>query len=388
MPAGIIATVDGGFATIDFLDPALRGPALVALLAIGGPESIETITRVGPRRQYRVPSGNATTAGLLDGDEVSAGVHTAGIDGGSAAALKAANPNSLDLTVVVTATAGNWKYTYGAAPTAAVAFGVSAANLKLAIEALPNVVPGEVTVTSPVAKTFVIHHVKRAVVSVASDTGTPLTGGSVSITAGAAEAARAENAENFHTPTAEYTSANKYVGTTTAAAERALAPSPFTGTGVSHGGSDAADTPPHTEIIDLVQAYEIANPKGHARGAEARQAVKEPPAQVLNASLANQDAALGSDPGGWAEQPEGPDTSQEPTVGASDGTEVLDDELDPLTTTPDIEDVVEYPEGNPSADWRRDELDAYALKVKGLDTSSKSDFPTKADVLAAIKPGK
>ncbi|MBV9871730.1 MAG: PD40 domain-containing protein [Frankiaceae bacterium] len=51
------------------------------------------------------------------------------------------------------------------------------------------------------------------------------------------------------------------------------------------------------------------------------------------------------------------------------------------TTPPDTEDVVEYPEGEPSSDWRRDELDAYALKVKGLDTSGE---PNKAAVLTAI----
>ena len=70
MPAGIIATVDNGFATLDFVDKSLRGPALAELVEIGGPASIETITRDGPRRKYRVPAGNAQAAGLLDGDEV------------------------------------------------------------------------------------------------------------------------------------------------------------------------------------------------------------------------------------------------------------------------------------------------------------------------------
>lgn len=92
MPAGIIATVDNGWATIDFVDQSLRGQALADLVEIGGPGSIETITRDGPRRKYRVPEQFAQTAGLLDGDEVGR-VHSAGQDTGAAAALVAADPN-------------------------------------------------------------------------------------------------------------------------------------------------------------------------------------------------------------------------------------------------------------------------------------------------------
>jgi|UPI0002DB7C99 hypothetical protein len=47
----------------------------------------------------------------------------------------------------------------------------------------------------------------------------------------------------------------------------------------------------------------------------------------------------------------------------------------------------DYPDGEPRDDWTRPELDAYAQAVKRLDTSSKSDFPTKAAVLAAINEG-
>jgi hypothetical protein len=67
MPEGVIAEVVDGFATIDFVDAKQRGPALQRLIAIGGPGSIETVTREGPRRKYRVPEGNAQEAGLLDG---------------------------------------------------------------------------------------------------------------------------------------------------------------------------------------------------------------------------------------------------------------------------------------------------------------------------------
>jgi hypothetical protein len=66
VPKGVEVVVENGFATIDFTDVSLRGPALQRLLEIGGPETIETLTREGPRRKYRVPVGNVTEAGLLD----------------------------------------------------------------------------------------------------------------------------------------------------------------------------------------------------------------------------------------------------------------------------------------------------------------------------------
>lgn len=66
MPAGIIVTVDGGLANVDFVDPSKAGPGLTALLNIGGPDSIRTITRRGARRTYQVPTGNAIAAGLID----------------------------------------------------------------------------------------------------------------------------------------------------------------------------------------------------------------------------------------------------------------------------------------------------------------------------------
>jgi hypothetical protein len=62
----VISEVVDGFATIDFVDGSLKGAALARLMDIGGPASIQTITREGPRRKYRVPEGNAAQAGLLD----------------------------------------------------------------------------------------------------------------------------------------------------------------------------------------------------------------------------------------------------------------------------------------------------------------------------------
>jgi hypothetical protein len=66
VPSGVEVVVEDGFATIDFVDATLRGPGLQKLLEVGGPETVETLTRSGPRRRYRVPEGNARAAGLLD----------------------------------------------------------------------------------------------------------------------------------------------------------------------------------------------------------------------------------------------------------------------------------------------------------------------------------
>ncbi|AVR55937.1 hypothetical protein SEA_YAHALOM_16 [Mycobacterium phage Yahalom] len=68
MPAGIEVVVEDGFATIDFLDPKLKGPALGRLIESGGPGVVEPLTREkgSPRKRYRVPEGNAREAGLLD----------------------------------------------------------------------------------------------------------------------------------------------------------------------------------------------------------------------------------------------------------------------------------------------------------------------------------
>lgn len=324
MPEGIIATDNGdGFVTLDFVDPALRGPALAQLIEIGGPSTIETITRKGPRRQYRVPLGNATDAGLVDEENTVEGVRSAGADTGFAQKL---------------------------------------------IDADPNVNPG------------------------------------------------ADHA-NWHTPTAEYTSANKYVGTVAndVVLDRVQV---HTGDAGSYGGSPQAPT--HREVIDHVKG----NSPNVAVGGRlaSTQAFRAPQARAseIAGALADQTAALGSDPGAWGD-PGGEALAEDyTTVQASrDGQTVKsEDELsgtavatgpapdpaDPATpvattptepvpsgdpapaddgTTPTVanDDAVEYPQGTPSTEWRRDELDAYALNVKGLDTTG---LANKAEVVTAI----
>ncbi|AYD82011.1 hypothetical protein I5G60_gp16 [Mycobacterium phage Saguaro] len=321
MPQGIIATVDDGFATIDFVDPSLRGPALTRLVEIGGPETIETLTRVGPRRQYRVPEGNAREAGLLD-DET--GEHPRG------AVQYSAEDAALESEGGVRGafTPGNAGTDTGAAAALAAAD--------------PNTNPGT------------------------------------------------DNA-NWHTPVAEHTSANKYVGETTVTEARAAADPAYTGTASSYGGKNAAESESHRQLIDRVKAHELANPKGAPRG----EAAPHAPVQSLNTGLVAQTGALADDPG--ARPDEGgqarstystvQSTRQAPRAKEQrkSGTAAKSEVIAPPVTAPDTEDVVEYPEGDPSTSWRRDELDAYALKVKGLDTSNRSDFPSKDAVLDAIQ---
>lgn len=252
MPQGIIATVDNGFALIDFVDKSQRGPALAKLVDIGGPESIETVTRVGPRRQYRVPEGNAREAGLLDDEVGSAEPPSAGQDTGAAAALKDADPN---------------------------------AN------------PGE-------------------------------------------------DEADWHTPVAEYTSANAFVGQV--ANEEVLdRPQVHTGDASSSGGS--GKTPAHSDVIGHVAAAKQPPTPG------SREALA--PAAVTSGALKSQPGALPSDPGGYAAQPDTPVVQEAPA--AEKGA---------------------WPDGSPDEDWKRSELDAYAAS-KGIDTTN---LPNKAAVLAAL----
>lgn len=91
MPVGIDVFVEDGFATIDVVDPTLRVSTLNALLAATPVNLIQKLTRSGPRRQYRVPLGNATAAGLIDGSN-SLDELTDRKDLGFAADLVAADP--------------------------------------------------------------------------------------------------------------------------------------------------------------------------------------------------------------------------------------------------------------------------------------------------------
>ena len=104
-------------------------------------------------------------------------------------------------------------------------------------------------------------------------------------------------------------------------------------------------------------------------------------------SLAEQDSALGSDPGGWGPQPG--DTGTEPVdapaeADASAPSEPQGSETPSAEVTTPAE-APAYPDGEPTKDWTRKQLDAYAADKLELDTTK---LESKAAVLAAINAPK
>lgn len=91
MPAGVEVFVEDGFAEITVPDPALRAEVLRDILAATPAALVEKDTRKGKYVVYRIPVGNATVAGLIDGDEKS-GVIPLKADTGYAEALVEAEP--------------------------------------------------------------------------------------------------------------------------------------------------------------------------------------------------------------------------------------------------------------------------------------------------------
>lgn len=299
MPEGIVATVDEGFVTLDFVDVALRGPVLKRLLDIGGPATIETITRRGPRRQYRVPVGNAREAGLLD--EQARGLN---VDG---------SPDD-DTAGGTGTTTGSFSGDSGAAAA------TKAAD--------PNVNPGP------------------------------------------------DNA-NWHTPTAEYTSANKFVGQVPNANVLHDRDQIFTGTGTSVDG-DLEHPPTHADVIDYV--------KDNSEGFQAVRSTPQREPQLPAASVANalgaQTGALGSDPGGFAPQPgEAPQPVQMPSAVSGAAPEPVPSPEPETAPSKPRGRPAGIPDGEPDETWRRGELNAYAAWKK---VPNPEDFGNKAEVLEAI----
>lgn len=304
MPEGIVAEVDSGFATLDFVDTTLRGPSLHKLLEIGGPATIETITRRGPRRQYRVPEGNARAAGLID--EPSEQARGLDVDG-----TPDDNP-----TTGGTGTTTSGAIHQGVADTGA------AAALKAAD---PNVNPGL-------------------------------------------------DKENWHTPTAEHTSANKFVGVVSNAAVLHSRNQVFTGTG---GLSDDSNLTHPATSSDL-----IAYVKEHGNGLTRSDAKREPqvPAAHIAGALRDQPAALGSDPGGYAPPPDRPAAHVDLTAGAV-VSPFADGPPAPASSS-ETARPSELPEGVPDDKWKRAELNAYAewRRIPGA-----AEMGSKAEVLTAIQ---
>ena len=87
--------------------------------------------------------------------------------------------------VVVDATSGNFTLTFSGQTTANIAFDAIAADVQAALEALSNIAPGDVVVTSPVASTWVIEFAGTYAstdVAVLTGTDVDLMGGADSIT--------------------------------------------------------------------------------------------------------------------------------------------------------------------------------------------------------------
>lgn len=310
MPEGIVVEVDEGFATLDFVDQSLRGLSLHKLLEIGGPATIETITRKGPRRLYRVPEGNAREAGLLDEPSQARGLNADGSPSENATGGSGTTTATVDV---------------GANDTG------FAAKLKAAD---PNVNPGL-------------------------------------------------DKENWHTPTAEYTSANKFVGTVPNATVLHSRDQVFTGLGTSDGGS-TQHPPTHAALIETVEAYTKGANYVRAVVREETPVAREPqvPAAHIAGALRDQPGALASDPGGYAPQPE----NAPEAVSLPQGRVVSPEPPQPAEepSGPTKRRPRNLPEGFPDDSWKRAEINAYAEWV-GL--SGVDELPNKAEALAAIQKG-
>lgn len=344
MPQGIVASVEDGFATIDFVDPALRGPGLQKLLDIGGPESIETITRVGPRRKYRVAEGNAREAGLVDDAAPQArGLNTDG------------TPNDND------ATGGTGTTQSGVVDVAAGDTGAATAL----VNADPN-------------------------------TGSDIAG---------ADGPASTGTVDWHTPVDQFTSANAYVGEVPNSAVLHNRDQVFTGTGTVTQDGDREHPETHADLITRI--------KDNSDSFQRTEGTREPlvPAAVVSNALRSQTGALASDPGGDAPQGGAPDplALQKPrkapkkapahlsapnpkadaaklvTAPSAVSTEPPAASTEAPTATPStpVADARPegLPEGEPDEDWKRTDLNAYAI-WKGVENPDA--LANKAEVLAAI----
>jgi hypothetical protein len=324
MPQGIVATVEDGFATLDFVDKSLRGPGLNRLLDIGGPATIETITRKGPRRTYRVPEGNARLAGLLD-----EAPRKLNVDGSPS--------NTEDGGTGITVTTG-------------VDVGANDTGFATALE-----------------------------------NADPNTGSSIS----GADGPAAKGAVDWHTPTAEYTSENSFVGQVSNADVLHGRPQVFTGIG-GGAGTDLAHPQTNAELIAELAANKISTGGANTDpGRSLTERVREPqiPAAHVNLALSQQPAALGSDPGGYARQPDEAPAAAKAAKGAKVEKHAVVAPTPPAPAPAEPAAPVAdgrpagTPEGVPDEDWKRAELNAFA-EWKGV--GHPEALANKAEVLAAI----
>jgi hypothetical protein len=135
MPAGVEVFVEDGFATIDFTDREKRAEGFAKLLEKTPPGLIQTVTRSGPRRQYRVPEGNAREAGLLD-------------EGGDDAEAEAQSSQAVAWKVTITGTGGTYMLAVDGAPTTALTPASTTAEIETALNAVSQDVGLDVAGTS------------------------------------------------------------------------------------------------------------------------------------------------------------------------------------------------------------------------------------------------
>lgn len=155
-----------------YIRDGFGGTAAVDDAAIaGGNTTLEIDTLAGlPNARTTVPIGaRFTIAGVATPEEFT---------------VTAVNNNERQ-QVVVDATSGNFTLTFDGQTTANIAYNANAAAVQSALEALSNIVPGDVLVTSPIASTWIIEFRGNFLgenVPTLSGTDVDLTGGADSIT--------------------------------------------------------------------------------------------------------------------------------------------------------------------------------------------------------------
>lgn len=340
MPVGINVEDDvnnPGFVLLEFVNPTLQGKSLQALITAGGPDVVEPLSREkgSARKRYRVPQGNAAAAGLIDGSGTDLDDIT---QTGPADATGTVQPPVWTVKDNVHGPVirkGTYKDGYG--------------NNVTETQASHPVgqPPAEPT------QAEVIEYVDENQKPLREREGRPpLVVPTITTTALPAlvvnAAVNVQLAANGSTPMTWAVSA----GTLPA------------GLALSAGGRITGT--PTTEA-----AYDFTVRATNAKGNDTQQYT----GNVAAAPVGFMAAPLVS-----TEPPAGTPLTPEEQVQADAAASTPE-----ATSTPEpAVELVTYPEGAPSMDWTRPQLDAYALQVKNIDTSLKSEYPAKADVLAAI----
>lgn len=163
-----------------------------------------------------------------------------------------------------------------------------------------------------------------------------------------------------------------------------MTPPRFTGTATPFGGTSAAETKTHRAVIDHVKASSSVMAVGGAQPVSERAAaLSEPPAEVhhpgyqANAGLSTVQSVEHTDPQGATVLPADLKPATAPAPATDDTGNGGSD-----TPTGALAAPQGYPDGEPSTEWKRSELDAYAAaSPREIDTT---DLPNKQAVCDAI----